>query len=56
MGQAIVTSADSTRALLEHRIQKWGRTDEQFQGLIIEQIRTTIEAKIAQEGESVLRE
>jgi len=47
--QAIETFADRTTGLLEHEIQRWENTGKQFQSLIVKQIRTTLEARIAQE-------
>jgi len=48
-GQAIEKSADMETGLLERQIQARGNTDEQFRGPIIECIRTSLEASIAQE-------
>jgi len=49
MGQVRETSTDRERGLLERQIQTWGNTGERFLGLIIERIRTSLEAKIAQD-------
>jgi len=47
-GQVIETSTDRKTGRLEGQIQTWGNTDEWFRGLIIERIRTSLEARIAQ--------
>ena len=42
-------SANTKTGLLERQIQTWGNTSERFQRLIIERIKTSLEARIAQE-------
>ena len=42
-------SANRKTGLLERQIQTWQNTGERFQDLIVERIRATLEAKIAQE-------
>ena len=47
--QVIETSADRKTGQLEYQIQTWGNKCEQFWCLIIVCIRTSLEARIAQE-------